>query len=235
MIGCCSSASVASAHRPDAAGCARAAGRARGVRPVCRLPAEKVACQMRSRGQVAAALRRRVQRVAAADLATGERVEQHGELLVVDDRLGGDILPERHERRRRPAAAEPEVDAPARQQVGDDGVLGDPHRVFEGQRDDAGAEADLARRCGHMREEDERRRQPALGRPEVVLRDPRAPDAEPLGVADLVGREAVPLGGALVDQPGAAASSSRVKKARDGTLMRRPPIVRARLPSSSRV
>ena len=44
-----------------------------------------------------------------------------------------------------------------------------------------------------VREEDERRRQPALGGAEVVLRDPRALDAEPLGVADLVGGEPVAL------------------------------------------
>ena len=160
-----------------------------------------------------------------AELAARERGDQCVELLAEDAPAILRVLAEREERRGRRARAEPELGASARQQVEHDRVLGDPHRVLERQRDDAGAEPDPRRDRGGVREEHERRRQAALRGVEVVLRDPGRVEAVPFGGHDLLGRDAIALGGGgLVEQageesdaghamaflPGTASSSSRV-------------------------
>ena len=88
------------------------------------------------------------------------------------------------------------------------GVLGHADRLLERQGHDAGAEPDAARLRRDMREEDERRGQPALAAAEVVLRHPRGLEAERLGADDLLGRELIALGGAdVVEQPGEEAEA----------------------------
>ena len=138
-----------------------------------------------------------------AELAARECRDERVELLAEDPAAILGALAERQERRGRRPGAESELGASAREEVEHDGVLGDAHRVLERQRDDAGAEPDATRRRGDVREEHERRGQSALGGVEVMLRHPGRVEPVPFGGDDLLGGDAVALGGGhLVEEPG---------------------------------
>ena len=108
----------------------------------------------------------------------------------------------------RGAGAEAEFEPPARQQIEHRGILGDADRVLHRQDDDAGAEPDPRRARGDEAEERQRRGQSPFVAVEMVLGDPGAVEALPLGMDDLLGGEPVAFAGRrIVEDAGEEAQS----------------------------
>ena len=126
-----------------------------------------------------------MQRAAAEPIAQGREIlcENFAPLRAVEAEGG--------ERRRIAAGADAELQPAVDQDVEHGRVLGDTDRLFERQRDDAGAEADGRRARSDMGEEHQRRRQSAFGFVEMVLGDPRRVETAAFGVGDLLRREPV--------------------------------------------
>src|ERR1700728_2716647 len=156
--------------------------------------------------------RRWVKNVSAAKRLAGERVSNKGHMAVENGRPVRAVAPKAGESGRRPTRAEPELEAPVRDQVEHRRVFGDADGLVERQRHDARAKANSrCARCG-MREKHKRGRKTALVPVEVMLSDPGRIEAVSLRVNDLLGREAIPLPcGRLIEKPGEETEPSRFR------------------------
>jgi hypothetical protein len=129
------------------------------------------------------------------------------------------VVPERRERRRGTAAADPELETSPGQQVQYGGVLGDAQRRLERQRHDRRTENDPRCPRGRLRQEDERRRKPAFRLVEMVLCHPGGVEADTLRRADLLQRVPVPVGRRrLLEEPGEEPESLPCHSAQGSTL-----------------
>ena len=122
-----------------------------------------------------------------------ERIAQGREILRENLTPLRAVEAEGCERRRIATGADAEFQPAVGQKVEHGRVLRDTDRLFERQRDDAGAEADGRRARGHMREEHQRRRQSTFGFVEMVLGDPCRVEPAAFGMSDLLRREPVSL------------------------------------------
>ena len=91
------------------------------------------------------------------------------------------------------AGPDPHLQPAAAEHIQHRGIFGHAQRQFQRQGDDARAEPDAVGLRGHMRQEHQRRRQPALGLMEMMLRHPGTVEAAALGVDDLLRRQTVTL------------------------------------------
>jgi hypothetical protein len=132
----------------------------------------------------------------AARQRTARPGRAHQSEIVVHQRVAVlAVAAERSESREIAARADAHFEALAAQQVEHHGILGDPHRQFERQGHDPRAETDARGRRRGVGQEDEGRRQAALGLVEMMLRDPGGIESDLLGLDDLRRGQPIALGG----------------------------------------
>ena len=120
-----------------------------------------------------------------------QRIAHDVEIIAQRSRALGAIEAEGCKRRRVAAGADAEFKTAVRQQIEDGRVLGYPDRIFQRQRDDAGAEPDARGLRRDEAEKCERRRKATFRLVKMVLRDPRGIETRRLRVPDLLRGQAI--------------------------------------------
>ena len=135
--------------------------------------------------------RGRVENVSAAERFAGERVSNNGHMAIENGRPIRAVAPEAGKCRRRAAGAEPELEAPVRDQVEHRRVFGDLDWLVERQSHDARAKTNSRRARRNMGEKHEWCGKTAFIAVKVMLSDPRRVEAVALRVNDLLRSEAI--------------------------------------------
>ena len=137
--------------------------------------------------------RGRIERVATGEWLAGQRAADDVEIAREYLVALGTIEPKGRKGGRISAGADAEFEPRMRHQIENGRVLRHPHRIFQRQRDDAGAEADARGLRGDEAEKGERSGKPALPLMEMVLRNPCGIEASFLRLPDLLGRQTIPF------------------------------------------